>query len=155
MRQLKGELDAAKAVLARIDQERLKANADKETHAKRDQIINERLHELTAEIDELKELKRRHEMASQKAYNVVEDYKQKYPWILGEKEFFGIAATKYHFDKINLPKIREECKRLREDNDSLKKKVNLKVDAMFEKTYQQYEELKKKKETTFENKQKF
>jgi len=40
----------------------------------------------------------------------------------------------YHFEKMNIPRIKEDCKRLREDNEHLKKRINLKVDAMFEKT---------------------
>ena len=39
----------------------------------------------------------------------------------------------------------EDCKK---DNDQLKNRINPKVDAMFAKTEQQYEELQKKKETT-------
>jgi structural maintenance of chromosome 2 len=37
----------------------------------------------------------------------------------------------------------------------LRKRVNLKVDAMFEKTEKQYQELQRKKELTGENKKKF
>ena len=46
----------------------------------------------------------------------------------------------------------EDCKK---DNDQLKNRINPKVDAMFAKTEQQYEELQKKKDTTLDNKRKF
>jgi chromosome segregation ATPase len=48
-----------------------------------------------------------------------------------------------------------ETRRLREDNENLKKRINLKVDAMYEKTEAQYLELQKKKELTSSNKRKF
>ena len=51
--------------------------------------------------------------------------------------------------------MREQAKKCREDNEALKKRINLKVDAMFEKTEAQYLELQKKKELTAANKQKF
>ncbi len=80
---------------------------------------------------------------------------EKNPWIEAEKEFFGVAGHRYHFDKLNLPKIREDNKRIREENEGLKKRINLKVDSMFEKTEGQYLELQKKKELTGQNKRKF
>jgi len=42
-----------------------------------------------------------------------------------------------------------------EENDDLKKRVNLKVDAMFEDTEKAYVELQRKKEVTSENKKQF
>jgi chromosome segregation ATPase len=56
---------------------------------------------------------------------------------------------------MNLDNIRMETRRLREDNENLKKRINLKVDAMYEKTEAQYLELQKKKELTSSNKRKF
>ena len=44
---------------------------------------------------------------------------------------------------------------MRVENDELKKRINLKVDAMFEKTEGQYLELQKKKETTRGNRERF
>jgi len=51
--------------------------------------------------------------------------------------------------------IREENRRLKEENENLKKRINLKVDAMFEKTESQYLELQKKKDLTAVNKKNF
>jgi hypothetical protein len=45
-------------------------------------------------------------------------------------------------------KIKEEQKKLQSENEVLKKRINLKVDTMFEKTESQYLELQKKKELT-------
>ena len=42
---------------------------------------------------------------------------------------------------MNINKIKEELKKLREENDQLRKRVNLKVDTMFERTEAQYVEL--------------
>ena len=76
-------------------------------------------------------------------------------WIETEKEFFGVAGHRYHFEKMNMNKMREECRKLREENEQLGKRINLKVDAMFEKTESQYLDLQRKKATTEENKHKF
>lgn len=59
---------------------------------------------------------------------------EKYKWIETEREFFGIAGHRYHFEKLNINRIREENKKIKEENDQLKKRINLRVDAIFEKT---------------------
>ncbi len=56
---------------------------------------------------------------------------------------------------MNINKIKEELKKLREENDQLRKRVNLKVDTMFERTEAQYFELQKKKEITIDNRKNF
>lgn len=37
---------------------------------------------------------------------------------------------------MNINKIREDMTKLKEENDKLRKRINLKVDAMYEKTEQ-------------------
>ena len=49
-------------------------------------------------------------------------------------------------------KYREEKKRLEDENKEINKRVNHKVDVMFEKTESQYEELSRKREMTLTNK---
>ncbi len=63
---------------------------------------------------------------------------EQHKWIETEREFFGVAGHRYHFEKFNMPRIRDETKKLKDENDQLKKRINLKVDAMFEKTETQY-----------------
>ncbi len=71
----------------------------------------------------------------------VAELKAQFNWIETEKEFFGVAGHRYHFEKLKLDNIRAEVKRLTAENENLKKRINLKVDSMFEKTEIQFLEL--------------
>lgn len=102
--------------------------------ARKEKSLNDKIAELNEDIVEGKEEQKKLEIRDASAKSFIEKLKAQNPWIESEKEFFGVAGHRYHFDKINIPKIREEKKRISEENDGLKRKINLKVDAMFEKT---------------------
>ncbi len=70
------------------------------------------------------------EYANQQRNKLLEEHK----WIHGEKDFFGLKDHKYDFDNTKIGKQREERNKLYEENEDLKKRINLKVDVMFEKT---------------------
>ncbi len=59
--------------------------------------------------------------------------REKYTWIENEKEYFGVAGHKYHFEKINLVKVREAVKMIIEENEKMKTRINFKVEDMYEK----------------------
>lgn len=102
----------------------------------------------------VEQMRKQHQMteyARQQSNKMANEHK----WITNEKEFFGIRGSKFDFKKMNISRQRDDRKKLIEENDDLKKRVNMKVDAMFEKTESQYLELQRKKETTIENKVQF
>ena len=53
---------------------------------------------------------------------------------------------------MNILKVREDKKKHIDENEELKKRVNMKVDVMFEKTEHSYNELQRKKDILEENK---
>lgn len=96
--------------------------------------MSDKLKTLEEETAELKEKQKRQDSSILQARKRIEVLKAENTWIATEREFFGVAGHRYHFDKMNIPKIREENNRIRDDNENLKKRINLKVDSMFEKT---------------------
>lgn len=69
----------------------------------------------------------------QAAKTKLEELLAQNPWINNEREFFGVVGHKYHFEKINIGKLKQDVKQLQQDNEDLKKRINRNVDAMFDK----------------------
>jgi len=65
---------------------------------------------------------------------------------------FEVVSGRYKFDEIDPNKIEAVLKDLQEKYDDLKKKVNVNIDMMFEKTSKWHEELLRKRSTLIENK---
>lgn len=73
-------------------------------------------------------------------------------WIEQERQFFGQSGHIFDFKQMDIPKMRESVKQLKAQIEEKKKRVNFKVDAMFDDTNSQYEKLMMKKDTIEENK---
>lgn len=65
---------------------------------------------------------------------------------------FEVASGRYKFEEMDPNKIDATLKDLQEQYDDLKKKVNVNIDMMFEKTSKWHEELLRKRSTLIENK---
>ncbi|CDW71413.1 structural maintenance of [Stylonychia lemnae] len=148
-------LEQKRAELEKCEGERAKANKDLE-------VLTDKKLRKEKEIDGLQVELKDHNIFMKKYEQKIKDYENamnemlgQHKWIEQERDFFGVAGHKYHFEKINMNQIRDETRRIKDENDGLKKRINLKVDAMFEKTEQQYQDLQKKKETTMQNKAQF
>lgn len=61
-------------------------------------------------------------------------------------------SGRYKFDEMDPAKIEDQLKVLQEQFEDLKKKVNVNIDMMFEKTSKWHEELLRKRTTLIENK---
>jgi cell division septum initiation protein DivIVA len=109
------------------------ANKDLEQLARKDNNISERIKELDAEITDKKEQYNRFSLAVKAAKTKLDDLLAQNPWINNEREFFGVVGHKYHFEKINIAKLKQDVKQLQQDNEDLKKRINRNVDAMFDK----------------------
>ncbi len=62
-------------------------------------------------------------------------------WISEEKERFGVNGTEYDFQDFNEAKMNAEFKQIEEEQEILRKKVNMKVNVMHEETETKYNEL--------------
>lgn len=65
---------------------------------------------------------------------------------------FEVVSGRYKFEEMDPNKIEATLKDLQEKHDDLKKKVNVNIDMMFEKTSKWHEELLRKRSTLIENK---
>lgn len=65
---------------------------------------------------------------------------------------FEVVSGRYKFEEMDPNKIEATLKDLQEKYDDLKKKVNVNIDMMFEKTSKWHEELLRKRSTLIENK---
>ena len=62
-------------------------------------------------------------------------------WISEEKERFGAENTEYDFSEFNEGRMRGELNKIEEDQEILRKKVNMKVNVMHEETEIKYNAL--------------
>ena len=68
------------------------------------------------------------------------------PFIISERNFFGMKDTDYDFSKINCKNEYKRYQTLKEENEILKRKVNMKAETMSEQYEKQYNDLIKKRE---------
>jgi structural maintenance of chromosome 2 len=67
-------------------------------------------------------------------------------FIISERNFFGMKDTDYDFSKINAKNEYKRYQTLKEENEILKRKVNMKAETMSEQYEKQYTDLIKKRE---------
>lgn len=88
------------------------------------------------------------------AEKVVSNLLKTYAWIESEKGAFGIVGGDYDFESADTGRIAAEVKELRNQQDSLGKKVNKKVMGMIEKAEGEYTELLRKRRVVENDKKK-
>lgn len=100
------QLSLLRAELKNLQEDRVKANQEREELVKKDKIISEKLEALKADLtlgkDKLKQLEQR----IVGSIKVVDHLRQLHPWIDTEKEFFGVKGHRYDFEHID--KVRSE-----------------------------------------------
>jgi len=79
---------------------------------------------------------------------------QENPWVRAEKDMFGSPdSTEYkNIRNLDIPKTRLQYQRLIDENEQLKKQVNLNVNAMAEKAENDYDALIKKRDKVLADK---
>jgi structural maintenance of chromosome 2 len=73
-------------------------------------------------------------------------------WIITEKDFFGIKDTDYDFSQIDAKSEIDKLNKLKEENATLRRKVNMKVDIMADQYEKEYNDLIKKREIIVKDK---
>ncbi len=74
------------------------------------------------------------------------------PWIAVDKDFFGCKDTEYDFASFDRKLQQENLVRLKDENAILKRKVNMKVDVMADKSEKEYSDLVSRKEIILKDK---
>jgi structural maintenance of chromosome 2 len=77
---------------------------------------------------------------------------EEFPWIDKEKQFFGQEDHIFNFKNMDISGLRDKVKKLKSVIEEKKKRVNFKVNMMYDDTLQQYDRLISKKETIERNK---
>ena len=62
----------------------------------------------------------------------VKQLEQQFEWIVSENRFFGQEGSAYDFGKHNMNEVRKRCKKLEEQQQGMRKKVNPKVMNMID-----------------------
>jgi structural maintenance of chromosome 2 len=78
----------------------------------------------------------------------------KHPWIESEKEHFGVKGGDYDFEAIDPIATTNKLKKLKDEQNSLSKKINKKVMGMIEKAEGEYTDLLRKKKVIENDKKK-
>jgi structural maintenance of chromosome 2 len=99
---------------------------------------------------EMKMLKYEKEIKDGK--NSLSKLEQENKWISSEKTLFGLKDTDYDFSQIDAKAEKDKVSKLKEENNILKRKVNMKVDVMADQYEKQYNDLIKKKEIIIKDK---
>jgi len=120
-------------------------------------ILFEKLKKEVSELQErreqtLKDIKHT-ETQAKDARSVLETLLKEHPWIAQERQFFGQSGHMFDFRSMDISAMKEEVKSLKASIEAQQKRVNFKVDSMFDDTQQQYNRLIAKKETIEGDKQ--
>jgi structural maintenance of chromosome 2 len=97
--------------------------------------------ELGDDVDKLKRL----ESTVGKAREKLKEMVAEYAWIEAEKKFFGKLDSPYCFKDVNDSILENLLKNLEDQRDDLKKRINPKVEDLFENNSKRHEELIRKR----------
>lgn len=119
---------------------------------KEKELIEKKNKELSEELEktEMKMLKYEKEVKDGKSS--LSKLEQENKWIASEKTLFGLKDTDYDFTQIDGKSEKDKVAKLKEENNILKRKVNMKVDVMADQYEKQYNDLIKKKEIIIKDK---
>jgi structural maintenance of chromosome 2 len=85
-------------------------------------------------------------------YELIKKLEKENPWILTDYELFGVKDSEYDFTGFDINVQSEILEKLKEENEILKRKVNMKVDTMTDKSEKLYEDLINRKEILMKDK---
>lgn len=88
------------------------------------------------------------------AERFVSNLLKKHAWIESEKSAFGVAGGDYDFEATDPSEMSSQLKSLKDEQDSLAKKINKKVMGMIEKAEGEYTELLRKRKVVENDKKK-
>lgn len=84
----------------------------------------------------------------------IENIEKKYPWIIEEKQFFGIKNTRYDYSKENPVEAGEKLNVMISQKEKMERSINLKAMVLLEREEEQYHETMRRKRIVEQDKEK-
>jgi len=144
-RKLMSEISSLRQERAKNETEYAKIKEQREKH---EEERNNLLKEISK--NEVKSIK------LEKEFKEDDEYKNKLekqnPWILMDKAFFGTKDSEYDFTGFDCQIQNDILEKLKEENKILRRKVNMKVDVMADKSENEYNDLVSKREIIMKDK---
>lgn len=147
--------DKDKKFLAEISylrQERAKNEAEYASIKDKKEKLEEERNNLNKEISKIEAKLIKIEKEFRESDDIKAKMEKENPWILIDKNFFGSKDTEYDFSGFDRKIQYDNLIKLKEENMILKRKVNMKVDVMADKSEKEYNDLVSKKEIIMKDK---
>lgn len=141
LRQLQEEADS---VEAQLKKEKAALTAFDEESQSLQTVMKRKKQEVADVSLEVKQLKHNLDKVEQECSALEKSVKaieSQHEWIIEEQSQFGQPGSAYDFRKHNMPEIRRQCKKLEEQHNGLKKKINPKVLNMIDSVEKKEKEL--------------
>ncbi|KAJ6645604.1 Structural maintenance of chromosomes protein 2 [Pseudolycoriella hygida] len=87
-------------------------------------------------------------------FSKIANLEKNYPWIVGDKEYFGVKNTRYDYTKEDPEEAAKKLHKAQKDKDNMERHINVKAMALLQKEEQLYEDLQKRKNIVIEDKNK-
>lgn len=84
----------------------------------------------------------------------ITNLEKSYPWIVGDREYFGVKNTRYDYSKEDPEESGKKLHKAQKEKDNMERHINVKAMALLQKEEQLYEDLKKRKNIVQEDKKK-
>ncbi len=84
----------------------------------------------------------------------IANLEKNYPWIVGDKEYFGVKNTRYDYSKEDPDEAGKKLHKAQKNKDNMERHINVKAMALLQKEEQLYEDLQKRKDIVLEDKKK-
>lgn len=84
----------------------------------------------------------------------IANLEKNYPWIVGDKEYFGVKNTRYDYSKEDPDDAGKKLHKAQKEKDNMERHINVKAMALLQKEEQLYEDLKNRKNIVLEDKKK-
>ena len=120
-------------------------NELKTIRTEREKLIEQR-DNYTSDLKKLDSKVQKYEKEIKESTERMNKLEKENSFIISERNFFGMKDTDYDFSKINAKNEYKRYQTLKEENERLKRKVNMKAETMSEQYEKQYTDLIKKRE---------
>lgn len=152
--EIKALYDEAKAELDEVEEQVAACNAELKSLSKEKARSTKKAESAELEAKKLSVKVAKFHKEKANAERLISSMLKKYPWIESEKDAFGVDGGDYDFESTDPSGMSAQLKTLKNEQESLAKKINKKVMGMIEKAEGEYTELLRKRKVVENDKKK-